>query len=205
MTPSSPRRGQVQPVLAVALGAVAIAVVVAALIVSRPSAPAGATATDRPSTAPSSKPAATPVTTPVPKPPAVPTATPTAPSAGIVSFDLENASGHDVVVQVHDQTDTLAGAESGPAIDGMSVRWHGAKVRTVGPRTVLVTWAGLPQDETIDLGVAIIDGRLLVTIVQAGPVPNSDAMGEDRSVALTFAGPILAGDVSVEVLDRTVD
>jgi len=197
MTPSSPRRGQVQPVLAVALGVVAIAGLVVALG-SRPATPSSAGASDRPSTAPAASPAATQA----PGPTVDPTA---APPAGSISFELENASGHDVTLQVHDQTGTLAGAESGPAVDGMSVRWHDARVRTVGPRTILVTWAGLPQDEAVDLGVAILDGRLLVTIVQAGPVPDSDAMGEDRSVALTFDGALLAGDVSVEVLDRAVD
>jgi hypothetical protein len=205
-SPTRARRGQVQPVLAVALGVIAIAGIVGAVLVSRPSASAGPGASDRPSTPPSSGPVATPVATPVASPSAAPTAKPSvAPSAGIGSIDLENATGHDVVLQVHDQTDTLTGAVSGKPGDGMSVRWHDAIVKNAGARTIVVTWAGLPQDDTLDLGVAVVDGKLQVTIVQAGPVPNSDAMGEDRIVALTFDGPVSADDVTVLVLDRTVD
>ena len=207
MTPSRPSpRGQVQPALAAALGVVAIVGIVAAVLVSRPNAAAGPSASDRPSAPPSSAPVATPSATPAATPSATPTATPSVvPSAGLGTIDLRNATGHDVRLQVHDQTDTLAAAVSGTPGDGMSVRWHDALVKNANQHTILVTWVGLPQDDTLDLGVAIADGQLHVTIVQAGPVANSDAMGEDRVVALTFDGPVSAGDVTVEVLDRTVD
>jgi hypothetical protein len=36
-------------------------------------------------------------------------------------------------------------------------------------------------------------------------MPYSDAMGEDRVLVLTFDAPVAAKDVSIEVLDRTVD
>ena len=197
MNPSHPaRRGQVQPVLAVALGAIAVVGIVAVVLVSRPSAPAGPTASDRPSASPSSAPSPTPV----------PAATPSSgPSAGIGSVDLRNATGHRVTLQVHDQTGALAGVVSGTPGDGMSAQWHKALVENVDDDTIRVTWAGLPQDDTLDLGVAIVDGAYQVTIVQAGPVPDSDAMGEDRVIALTFDGPVRAGDVVVQVLDRTLD
>ena len=42
-------------------------------------------------------------------------------------------------------------------------------------------------------------------LVQAGPYPQTDAMGEDRILILTFDGPVSADDVSVEILNRTVD
>jgi hypothetical protein len=207
MPPTHPaRRGQVQPALAVALGVVAIVGIVAAVLFSRPSAPTGPTASDRPSATPVATPIATP--TDVPTPVATPTPSPTptpAPSTGLGSIKLRNATNHDVVLQVHDQTETLTGAVSGEPGDGMSVRWHDALVKNANHHTILVTWVGLPQDDTLDLGVAIVDGQLHVTIVQAGPVANSDAMGEDRIVALTFDRAIKADDVFVEILDRTID
>ena len=140
----------------------------------------------------------TPVVTPVPSPSA-------APSAGLGSIDLDNATGHEVVLQVHDQTDSLAAASSGRPGDGMSVRWHDSIIENTDIDTIRLTWVGLPQDDTLDLGVARVDGKLQITIVQAGPVANSDAMGEDRVVVLTFDGPVDAEDVVVDVLDRTVD
>ncbi len=206
MTRSTKSRGQVHPALAFALGALAVAGIIAAVLVSRPSGPAGPGPSDRPSTPPSSAPDPTPVPTPVvtPKPTPAPTPT-TAPSVGLGSIDLENATNHDVVLQIHDQTGTLVRAESGTPGDGMSVRWHDALVQNAGTRTIFVTWVGLPQDDTLDLGVAIVDGALQVTIVQAGPVANSDAMGEDRIVTLTFDTPVPADEVVVDILDRTVD
>ncbi len=208
MTRSTNRRGQVHPALAVALGLIAVAGIVAAVLVSRPSAPAGPAPSDRPSAAPSSAPDPTPLATPVVTPGPSPTPSPkptTAPSSGLGSIDLENATDHDVVLQIHDQTGTLVKAESGTPGDGMSVRWHDALVENRNHHTIFITWAGLPQDDTLDLGVAIVDGKLTVTIVQAGPVENSDAMGEDRVVALTFDLAVQADDVTVEILDRTVD
>jgi hypothetical protein len=211
MPPTHPApRGQVQPALAVALGIVALVGIVAAVLFSRPAAPSGPTASDRPSSTPSATPIATPIATPTAVPTPLPTPTPSptptpAPSTGLGSIKLRNATNHDVVLQVHDQTDTLTGAVSGKPGDGMSVRWHDALVKNANQHTILVTWVGLPQDDTLDLGVAIVDGQLHVTIVQAGPVANSDAMGEDRVVALTFDRAIKADDVFVEVLDRTID
>jgi hypothetical protein len=202
MTPTHrSARGQVQPLVAVALGVVAVVGLAAAVVVSRPGPEGAPGASDRPSTPPSSAPVASP-TPASPSAPATPTASP---SGGIGTIVLASATGHDVKAQVHDQTERLVRAVSGTPGDGMSVRWHDAVVANAGSRTVVVTWAGLPQDDILDLGVAVVDGRLQVTIVQAGPVPNSDAMGEDRVVALTFDGPVAADEVSVEVLDRTVD
>ena len=202
MTPSHrSARGQVQPLVAVALGVVAVVGLVAAVVVSRPGPADGPRPSDRPSTLPSSA----PVASPRPSSPSAP-ATPTAsPSDGIGTIVVASATGHVVKALIHDQTGDLVKAASGTPGDGMSVRWHDALVADNGSRTILVTWAGLPKDDVLDLGVAIVDGRLQVTIVQAGPVPYSDAMGEDRVVALTFDGPVAAADVSVEVLDRTVD
>jgi hypothetical protein len=68
-----------------------------------------------------------------------------------------------------------------------------------------VTWVGLPGDDVVDLGINGAAGAYVLTLVQAGPVANSDAMGEDRVLILTFDAPVSAADVSVDILDRTVD
>ena len=209
MFTTSNRGGQIHPALAVALGAVAVAGLVAAVLVSRPGPAAGPAPSDRPSASPSAAPSAdptadpTPVTTP--KPTATPSAAPSSPSGVGSPIDLDNATDHDVVLQVHDQTGTLTGVVSGRPGDGMSAQWHRAIVQNVDIDTISITWAGLPQDDVLDLGVAVVDGELVVTIVQSGPVPNSDAMGEDRVVKLTFDHPVSAEDVDVQVLDRTID
>ena len=203
---TSSTKGQIQPIVAFALGAVAAAAFVGAIAFSRPgAAPSGGI--DRPSSSPSASPS-TPATpapaTPTPSPVVTP-APSNGPSQGAGAIPLRNATGRDVVALVHDQTGSVAGAASGHPGDGMSVRWHDALVENADADTILVTWVGLPQDDVVDIGVALVAGRLQVTIVQAGPVPYSDAMGEDRIIELAFDGAVDADEIVVEVLDRTVD
>lgn len=198
MTPSrsTTSRGQVQPVVALLLGVVAVVGLVAAVLVSRPSGTTGtpaASPTNRPSAAPSVAPTAPP------------SAAPSAPVSGEIKVDLENATNHAVSIQIHDETGDVVKAVSGKPGDGMSIRWHEAIVKNVDARTISVTWAGLPQDEVADLGVNAADGKYELVLVQAGPYPQTDAMGEDRILILTFDAPVSADDLSVEILNRTVD
>jgi hypothetical protein len=194
-------RGQVQPMVAVALGVIAIAGIVAALLVSRP-----IVAAPRPSASPAA-PAPTPTAIPTAKPVATPTPTPTSdPTSSLLTVELENLTDHDVKVQIQDPNGILAGARSGQPGDGMSVRWHDALIQQVDANTVAFTFVGLPQDEVADLVVDAIGGdKVVLRLVQTGPVPNSDAMGEDRILILTFREPVDAADFSFEILDRTVD
>jgi hypothetical protein len=214
MTPTRPhRRGQVQPILAVAFGLAAVIAAVAA-VASSSNAPAGAIASARPSTPPivappSVTPTARPSATPTIAPSAHPVVTPAPPVAtpatGPTTVDLRNASGHSVRLQIHDETGTLGSAKSGMPGDGMSVRWHDAIVANAGSRTILVTWVGLPGDDVSDLNIAVRGGKLVLTFVQPGPLPSTDAMGEDRVLSLTFDNAVSADDVVVKILDRTVD
>ena len=190
--PSTSSRGQVQPVVALLLGAVAVVGLVAAVLVSRPGGATGTPApspTNRPSSAPS----------------AAPSAPTSAPVSGDIKVDLENATNHDVSIQIHDETGDVVNARTGKPGDGMSIRWHKAIVKNVDARTISVTWAGLPQDELADLGINSAGGKYELVLVQAGPYPQTDAMGEDRILILTFDAPVSADDVSVEILNRTVD
>ena len=194
MTPSrsTSSRGQVQPVVALLLGVVAVVGLVAAVLVSRPG---GATGT----------PAASPTNRPSAAPSVAPSAPPAAPVSGEIKVDLENATNHDVSIQIHDETGDVIKAVSGKPGDGMSIRWHKAIVKNIDARTIYVTWAGLPQDELADLGINSAGDKYELVLVQAGPFPQTDAMGEDRILILTFDAPVSAKDVSVEILNRTVD
>jgi hypothetical protein len=196
-SPRSSRRGQATPFVAVALGALAAVTVAAAIVLSGPVSPPPATG---------SKPSATPVASaPNPSVPAShspsPTPRPTAPGEIV----LESATGHDVLLKIHDQANALVDAVSDVPGDGMSVRWHDSVVRQAGARKLAITWVALPQDEIVDLGIVREGDKYTITIVQAGPVPYSDAMGEDRVLVLTFADDVLADDIDVAILDRTVD
>ena len=194
--PSS--RGQTVPQVAVALGAIALVGVAFAALVSSPS---GAAA---PSASPSSPPI---VVTPRPSAPATPApSAPVEPSpSGVPAIELDSSSGHDVRADVIDQVGWLVRAESGTPGDGMSVRWHDAIVEQVGANAVRITWSALPLDDHIGIGIHDLDGPRTVVIVQSGPPANSDAMGEDRVVVLTFDRAVKASDLVVEVLDRSVD
>jgi hypothetical protein len=191
--PSS--RGQTVPQVAVALGAIAIVGVAFAVLVAR----------SLPATAAASPSAPIVLATPTPSAPARPSVHPSVDPSGPAAIDLESASGHDVQADVIDQVGHLVKAESGHPGDGMSVRWHAASVEAAGPNAVRITWSALPLDDHIGIGIHDLDGPLTVVIVQSGPVANSDAMGEDRVVVLTFDRAVDADALAVEVLDRTVD
>src|SRR5215203_3687396 len=106
----------------------------------------GRTSSPAPSDPPASDaptPVATPASSQVPTP--APTPTP-APSDGF-RFDLDVVTPHDVSVELEDDSGTVIDARSGSAGDGMSVRWFDSIVTGSGD-TILITWVGLPQDDT---------------------------------------------------------
>lgn len=209
--PRSADRGQVQPIVAVALSVVAVIGIVAAVLVSRPapaapapsaspSAPASPSASADPGRGPSASPTVPASASPVPTASASP-----APSTGPLAIKLDNATNHDVSMKIQNPDAILTDARSGRPGDGMSVRWHDALVVNTDAETLRVTWVGLPQDETVDLVVERDGDGVKLTIVQSGPMPMSDAMGEDRVVVLTFGAPVRSEDVTVEILDRSID
>jgi len=198
-TPQS-SRGQALPTVAVALAALAVIVAAAAVLSFRGAgAQPGSGASASPSTPPI-------VIVPSPSSPSSPAAPATpVPTADPFDDHLLSATGQDVKLTIADQTGSLVAAKSGTPGDGMSVRWHDAIVKQTGPKTIQVTWVALPRDDQVDLGVNAAERPLSLVIVQAGPVPYSDAMGEDRVIILTFDHAVDASQMDVEVLDRTVD
>jgi len=111
------------------------------------------------------------------------------------SIDLDTADGHDVSVVVVDKGRVLAGAGSGRAGDGMSVRWGRVQVENLDEDSLRVTWVGLPVDAEIRLEVAARGDGYVLAFEQPAPPAYSDAVGFDRVLVLDFGSPVKAGDV----------
>jgi hypothetical protein len=180
-----------------AIASIALLLVLAVLatgVMGRTSSP---TPSDPPATdAPVPTPVATPGFSQVPTP--APTPTPS-PSDGY-RFELDVVTPHDVSVELVDTTGTVLAARSGSAGDGMSVRWFDSIVEGSGD-TIAITWVGLPQDDTVQVTVSSVDGKVVVAIDQAAPPANSDALGHDRVMEIQFDGPVSADDVVVTVTE----
>ena len=89
--------------------------------------------------------------------------------------ELDIATDDDVVVTVEDEQAQVVDARTGHAGDGMSVRWFDMKIENVDELMLRVTWVGFAADEKPVLKIGERDGNPELTLVQAGPPPNSDA------------------------------
>jgi len=160
-----------------------------------PSTPPVVTPTTPPSQAPSEEP-----TPPSDPPSEEPTPKPTeAPADGPTVVALETLTGDDVSVEIDDQTGRVVSAESGTPGDGMSVRWFDVKVENIDADTLRIVWVGLPRDEVVRLGVSTVDGKIRLRFVQEAPPANSDSLGFDRILEVSFAEPVHSEDVLTSV------
>ena len=151
---------------------------------------------------PAFTPSAAPVVTPTPAP-AAPTAAPSQPSSGgDIAVTLKNLTGDDVSVAIDDTTGKLDLASSGNPGDGMSVRWFKVKVENIDADTLRVVWVGLPRDETVGLAITEDAGAFHLAFTQDAPPMNSDALGFDRVLELSFDEPVRAEDVVTSVAER---
>jgi hypothetical protein len=172
---------------------VALAVAACSTAAAQPSAtPAPVVTPDASPDAPEPTPFPTPAVTDAPS---VPVSTPGADGVDGVVLPLDVFLDNVVTLQFSDRDGLLVDAVSGSAKDGMSVRWGEAIVRNVDPRTVEVTWTGLPGDEAITLVAKPQGEGVLLRFGQQAPPAYSDAMGADRIVVLTFADPVDAADI----------
>ena len=152
---------------------------------------------------PSSSPAptASPTSTPAPTTPATPIPANPAPTAGLVGVPpvvvLDTIDDQDPRVAIDDQTGRLIAARSGHAGDGMSVRWNSARIDQVDPTTIRVTWVGFPGEKDVVLTVDAKDGNPVLVFDQKAPYANTDALGADRVLVLTFDSPVDATTVDV--------
>lgn len=185
-------RGRALPAATVLIPVIAVIAIVASGCL----APGGDSS---PGSQPSSPPATPTTPTPTPDPTATPEQT-EQPSDGVFEVDVNTPDNHDVSVVVEDATGGLTDVTSGTPGDGMSVRWFDMKVENVGPNTLQLTWVGLPLDQDVQLFVATSDdGKLRLRMVQPGPPANSDAIGFDRVLNLTFDQPVAAEDVVASI------
>lgn len=141
-----------------------------------------------------------PSTPPTAPPTKAPSDAPSKPPAdGVFEVDLDNLTDHDVALRIVDETNALIGARTGRPGDGMSVGWSDARVENVDAETLRVVWVGLPRDETVYLGIAHVDGKVRLELLQQAPPPDSDSIGFDRIVELEFVTPVRASDVEVTI------
>jgi len=110
---------------------------------------------------------------------------------------LDTIDDRDPRLAIDDQTGRLVAARSGHAGDGMSVRWNSARVDQVDPTTIQVTWVGFPGAEDVVLTVDGRDGAPVLIFDQKAPYANTDALGADRVLVLTFDSPVDATKVDV--------
>jgi hypothetical protein len=110
---------------------------------------------------------------------------------------LDTIDDHDPRVAIDDQTGKLVAIRSGHAGDGMSVRWNTSKVDQVDPTTIQVTWVGFPGEDLVVLTIDANGGAPVLIFDQKAPYANTDALGSDRVLVLTFDGPVDASKVEV--------
>ena len=146
---------------------------------------------------PSSPPVSPPTQTPIEPTPSVEPSEP--PTTGDIAVPLKNLTDDDVSVVIDDETRKLDAAASGNPGDGMSVRWFDVKVENTDADTLRVVWVGLPRDEIVRLTIAEVDGAVRLSFVQDAPPANSDALGFDRVLELSFDEPVRSEDVVTTV------
>lgn len=175
------------PLVAATAFAVALVAIVAVVALG-----AGRPGTPEPSRPPNTPPSAAPSTPPSVPPSASPS---TPPSNGHFEVDIDVAAGGPVTLLVEDTTGAVVDVTSGPASDGMSVRWGDVIVANIDANTVRVTWAGLPGSEELSLTVRSRQDKAVLDFVQHLPPANSDAMGLDRVIVIEFDRPVRSEDV----------
>lgn len=160
----------------------------------------------------SPEPSSPPVVTPSPEPSDEPSTPPSEepseepsdpPADGPTKVALENLTGDDVSIEIDDETGMVVKAESGTPGDGMSVRWFDVKVENIDADTLRIVWVGLPRDEVVRLGVSTVDGKIRLRFVQDAPPANSDALGFDRILELSFDRLVRSEDVLTSVQEST--
>ena len=175
-------------------GALVLAVGAAALGAGRqPVAEPSPTPSYQPTSIPTPSSVPTTAPTPIPASPQ-PTSSPGKIPAVVV---LDTFDRVDPRVVVEDQSGMLTDIRTGKAGDGMSVRWNDAIVDQIDANTIRVTWVGFPGEEQIGLSIDASGGAPVLVFDQKAPYANTDALGADRVLVLTFDGAVDAAEVEV--------
>ena len=135
-------------------------------------------------------------------PPPTPAPTPSAtaistPSAAVIHVDLIEHQGQDASIDIGDGSGDLVSATSGDPGDGGSVEEGKIKVvaDVADPKTLIVTWTGLPCDTSQTLDIAP-DHTLTITRRSCG----GDTLPVDHVLRLTFESPIDPASVRGSVI-----
>ncbi len=151
-------------------------------------------------------PSGTPVVTPAPVPSEEPSAEPTVepepsdqpePSDGVdampITVDLETRTGHDVSIDIVDDTFSVVDAESGTPTASASVEPYTLKVENIDDHTLRLIWVDRPGDNRLALFIDREAGRFVM--VQPEHDTEGDAILHDRVLILTFRDTIDAGQI----------
>jgi hypothetical protein len=180
-------------VAVVASGALVLAV--AAVAVGAGSVGSNPAPSPSPST-PVASPSPQPVVTPGPVATPEPVNGPASPALPMpVRVPLDIVDDHDVVAVIDDRTGWITSARSGKARDGMSVRWFDIAVRNLDETTIEVTWVGLPLDDEVGVFLGGESDGVTLHFTQKAPPVDSDAIGFDRVLVLSFDHPVDAATV----------
>ena len=184
--------GGIRPTVAISLAGVAIVAVAAtALAVGVGTSPTPGSSARPPASPVTSAPP--PSAAPVAKPTTKPTHTNSPTDPAPIKVNLRTVDGHDVRVDIVDISGILESAKSGSPAEGASA--EGLVVENIEARTLRLTWVDFPIDNVDQLNIEWFDGHLKVVLVQPEPRGDSDAVGYDRELVLTFSEPVSADDV----------
>lgn len=207
-TKTQPVSGSVRPTAFVAFGVAAVSIALVSIVALGGLGGGGAKGGDGgvvipPPSASPSAPAVTPkpTTGPTSKPTQAPTPEPTdgGSDAMPIKVDLDNVTGADVYVDIVDETGLLTGGASGKPGDGVSVDYRTLQVENIDPKTLKLTWSDYPIDSALALTIDRFDGDVRLLLARPEPTTETDAMGFDRVLILTFSEPISAADVTAVV------
>ena len=155
---------------------------------------------------------ASPAATPTPTPAStrwLPTTTPEPPitpwpEPEFGPIELLTASGSRVPVVIHDPLGILVSVHAEQGGSEPSVGWREARIESVGPRAIRVTWIGFPQEDDVRIRVSFgASVRIAIQVYQDTAKP--DGAGEDRVLVFEFddlVEPFTAEQASVGFADH---
>ena len=134
-----------------------------------------------------SAPVATPVATPTASPVMYPTPVPSRAPSGPISVALENATDHDVSIEMIDDGHHVVAARSGHPADGASVPFGTLVAKNLDAKTVELTWSDTPGDA--ELGLYVSENAKVVLVIRPER-PAGDAVAFDRVLVVEFDAPV---------------
>lgn len=139
-------------------------------------------------------PAATPVATPAVTPAATPV--PSATPSGPLEIALDNATAHDVSIELLDEGRHVVAARSGHPGDGASVPFGSLEAKNLDARTVQFTWSDTPGDAR--LGLYVSENAKVVLVIRPDRA-GGDAVAFDRILIVAFDVPVDASGLHLGV------